>query len=337
MKIHYFQRYHSKENVATANTMLLLSRLYSYSADKFFGLIKSEFFFDSFEPEPVFRLQEKNNESVPDATITQEGFKLIVETKMSDWFYSDQLERHLKAFRDEKNKVLITLAPEYMEKCKKTEFDKLLADYNKNQPYPVIHINTTFEKLAEAFQSVIDDRDYEMQDILEDYLNYCYSDGLIPISDSWKWLRVQLAGKTFDFNIGSNLYYDDIDRGFRPHDYIGLYKEKSVRSIGRISDIITITTDDCGEIIYTAEKGNLTIEKKKQISNAIEDGKRYGYVLNATRFFFVERFYQTDFKKITPRAPMGSRVFDLTQLLETDKLPDDVEEIAKRLSEITWG
>lgn len=34
MKIHYFQRYHEKENVATANTMLLLSRLYSYSSDK---------------------------------------------------------------------------------------------------------------------------------------------------------------------------------------------------------------------------------------------------------------------------------------------------------------
>ena len=30
MKIHYFQRYHEKENVATANTMLLLSRLYQY-------------------------------------------------------------------------------------------------------------------------------------------------------------------------------------------------------------------------------------------------------------------------------------------------------------------
>lgn len=32
MKIHYFQRYHEKENVATANTMLLLLRLYSYSS-----------------------------------------------------------------------------------------------------------------------------------------------------------------------------------------------------------------------------------------------------------------------------------------------------------------
>lgn len=36
MRIHYFQRYHEKENVATANTMLLSSRLYQHSSDKFF-------------------------------------------------------------------------------------------------------------------------------------------------------------------------------------------------------------------------------------------------------------------------------------------------------------
>ncbi|WDC83386.1 hypothetical protein PL321_11575 [Caloramator sp. mosi_1] len=119
MKIHYFQRYHAKENVATANTMLLLSRLYSYSPDKFFRFLKSEFFSDSFEPEIVFNLQEKSTESIPDATITQESFKIVVETKMSDWFYSDQLLRHLKSFGDEKYKVIITLAPELMAPEKK--------------------------------------------------------------------------------------------------------------------------------------------------------------------------------------------------------------------------
>ena len=60
MKVHYFQRYHSKENVATANTMLLLSRLYSYSPEKFFKLLKSEIFSDIFEPEMTFRMQERN-------------------------------------------------------------------------------------------------------------------------------------------------------------------------------------------------------------------------------------------------------------------------------------
>ena len=65
MKIHYFQRYHEKENVATANTMLLLSRLYQYSSDKFFRFLKSEFFSGEFEPEIVFTLQEKSAESIP--------------------------------------------------------------------------------------------------------------------------------------------------------------------------------------------------------------------------------------------------------------------------------
>ena len=231
MKIHYFQRYHEKENVATANTMLLLSRLYSYSSNKFFRFLKSEYFAGSFEPELVFTLQEKSLESIPDATITQEGFKIVVETKLTDWFYSDQLMRHLKSFGDEKNKVMITLASEPMSAEKLVDFEKQLKEYNESQTYPLIHINTTFEMMANAIRDVIDDRDYEMQDVLDDYLNYCYKDGLIPVSDSWKYLRMQLAGTTLDFNVNNNVYYDKAERGFRAHDYLGLYKQKSVRAI----------------------------------------------------------------------------------------------------------
>ena len=335
MKIHYFQRYHEKENVATANTMLLLSRLYSYSSDKFFRFLKSEFFSDSFEPEIVFNLQEKSIESIPDATITQESFKIVVETKMSDWFYSDQLLRHLKSFRDEKYKVMITLAPEMMNPEKKKEFDEHLKEYNATQTHPVMHVNTIFERLVEAIQDVIDDKDYEMQEVLDDYLNYCYKDKLIIVSDSWKRMRVQLAGTTFNFNVKENLYYDNIDRGFSAHDYLGLYKEKSVRAIGKITVIITAVTTETG-VEYKAELGSLSDERQQQIARAIEDAKNYGYVLDANRYFFVDNFYETDFRKITPRAPMGSRIFDLTQILETEQLPE-TQEIAEKLAMKTWS
>ena len=293
MKIHYFQRYHEKENVATSNTMLLLSRLYSYSSSKFFGFLKSEFFSDSFEPGIVFNLQEKSEESVLDATIIQESFKIVVETKMSDWFYLDQLKRHLKSFKDEKYKVMITLAPELMKEEKKNEFEEYLRKYNSVQTYPVMHINTTFEKITDAMKDAIDDRDYEMQDVLEDYLNYCYNDKLIVVSDSWKRMRVQLANTTFNFNVKENLYYDNIDRGFSAHDYLGLYREKSVRAIGKVIAIITAVTKD-GTINYNAELGELTDERKELILKAREDGKNYGYVMTGERYFFVEKFYETD-------------------------------------------
>jgi len=334
MKIHYFQRYHSKENVATANTMLLLSRLYSYSSDKFFRLLKSEHFFnDAFEPELIFNLQAKSVDSVPDATISQESFKIVVETKMSDWFYWDQLIRHLNSFGDEKFKVLITLAPEKMEASKKLDFDNKLKEYNSTQDYPIMHVNTTFEKITEAIQDLINDRDYEMQEVLDDYLNYCYKDKLI--ADSWKRMKMQLSGATFDFNVKESLYYNWIDRPFSAHDYIGLYKEKSVRAIGKIVAIITTIKTDTG-FKYEAELGKLTDFRKEQIEKAIVDGKNYGYALTNERYFFVEKFYETDFKKTSSGGSMGSRNFDLTQVLEIEKLPD-TKQIAELLKHKTWN
>ena len=316
--------------------MLLLSRLYSYSSDKFFRFLKSEYFSDSFNPEIIFTLQEKSVDSVPDATITQESFKIVVETKMSDWFYEDQLLRHLNSFGDEKYKVMITLAPELMEGVKKTAFESKLKEYNEKQAHPVIHINTTFETLANAISDVLDDRDYEMQDVLTDYLNYCYNDGLIPVSDSWKYMRMQLAGTTFDFNISSNVYYDNAERGFRAHDTLGLYRNKSIRAIGKVVARITaIEKED--SIKFKAEFGAISEDRKETIRKAMSDGDSHGYDLRSIehRYFFVEKFYETDFKKVTPRAPMGSRIFDLTQILGTDQLPD-TKQLAEALKKEIW-
>ena len=337
MKIHYFQRYHEKENVATANTMLLLSRLYAYSSDKFFRFLKSEYFSDFFNPEIIFTLQEKSVDSIPDATITQESFKIVVETKMSDWFYEDQLLRHLNSFSDEKYKVMITLAPELMGEGKKTDFEEKLKQYNESQRYPVIHINTTFEAMANAIGDILDDRDYDMQDVLADYLNYCYTDGLIPVSDAWKYMRMQLAGATFDFNISSNVYYDKAERGFRAHDTLGLYKNKSVRAIGKIVAKITAVETEKG-VKYNSEFGELTDERKQTIEKAMADGDSHGYDLRTIehRYFFVDKFYETDFKKVTPRAPMGTRIFDLTQVLGTEDIPE-TEELAQSLMNKNWS
>ena len=54
MQIHYFQRYHSKENVDTSNTMLMLSRLYNYNADKFFSMLNSLILGEDESPEITF-------------------------------------------------------------------------------------------------------------------------------------------------------------------------------------------------------------------------------------------------------------------------------------------
>lgn len=331
MKIHYFQRYHSKENVATANTMLLLSRLYSYSSDKFFSFLKSQYFSDSFEPEISFTLQKKNNESIPDAIISQESFKIVVETKMSDWFHTDQLIHHLGSFSNEKYKVLLTLAPVLMNDKTKSEFETELAEYNRANSCCIMHINTTFEELANAVSDVIDDRDYDMQSVLEDYIDYCNTDKLIISSDSWKYVRMQLSNATFEYNFVHNMYWVRSSVNFRSTDYIGLYRNKSMCAIGKISSIIIFSPDDDDEK-FAVQKGKLTEEQKALIFDA---AAKYS-ITEPHRIYFVEKYFQTDFRKITQGAPMGGRVFDLTQILGTTELPN-TKKIAEQLKKKTWN
>lgn len=334
MKIHYFQRYHEKENVATANTMLLLSRFYSCSPDKFFRLLKNKFFSDfsdSFNPEIIIDLQTKSEASVPDATITQDSFKIVVETKIPNRFNNDQLLRHLRSFGDEKYKVLLTLASAPMPENTKLSFDSMIENYNINQTYPVSHVNTTFEEIANAIDELLDDRDYEMRDVLVDYLDYCFRDGLITSSYANKYMRVQPTGKSFDFDIKNNVYMVRANQEFKPHCYLGLYKDKSVKAVGKV--IARITADKVGnDMQYNEDFGNLTDERKALIDHFFDENHLEN---DKHRFFFVEKFYETDFNKISKGGMQSSKIFDLTEVLGTDDIPA-TETLAKKLSSKSW-
>ena len=151
MQIHYFQRYHSKENVDTSNTMLMLSRLYNYNADKFFSMLNSLILGEDESPEITFDLQVVGDDSVPDAVISQKSFKIVVETKLYNQFYKQQLVNHLEQFGAEDIKVLLTLDPKPM---KPQLFDELaveLKKYNSENAtrliHPIKHVNLTFEQL----------------------------------------------------------------------------------------------------------------------------------------------------------------------------------------------
>ena len=314
METHYFQRYHSKENVDTANAMLLLSRLYLNSPKSFFSFLNNLVEDIDIDVELKVVLQEKNKSSVPDAAIMQESFKIAVETKLHNNFAEKQLLHHLASLEGYNYKFLMTLDPREMESNLKQKIDSECK--NKN----VIHINLTFKKLIEAVKEVVDDRDIDMQNIIADYERYCYDSDLIP--DDWKRMRVVLSGTSFESNKANNLYSHESSRGYSPHTYIGLYTDKSVRAIGKINSIFD-----------AALKNNKAQFAKK----SIEEGKWL-------RFFIVDKFYDTDFKKITPRAPMGSRMFDLVD--EINKImPEDskIEElpetskIAELLKNCTWG
>ena len=336
METHYFQRYHSKENVDTANAMLLLSRLYLNSPKSFFSFLNNLVEDIDIDVELKVVLQEKNKSSVPDAAIMQESFKIAVETKLHNNFAEKQLLHHLASLGGYNYKFLMTLDPREMESNLKQKIDSECK--NKN----VIHINLTFKKLIEAVKEVVDDRDIDMQNIITDYERYCYDSDLIP--DDWKRMRVVLSGGTFDQNQECGVYYHGQERGYSARKYIGLYKNKAVKAIGKITGIFeahVVNKDNITNFKTVTGLFDETIERR--IKNSI---KKSPYPFNEEDmiFFVVDKFYDTDFKKITPRAPMGSRMFDLVDEInkimpegsKIEELPE-TSKIAELLKNCTWG
>lgn len=340
MQIHYFQRYQLKENVDTSNTMLMLSRLYNYNTDKFFTMLNTLILGQAESPEITFELQAAGEESVPDAVISQKSFKIVVETKLHNQFNQKQLEKHLLQFGTEEIKVLLTLDPRPMKQFLRDSFDVALKKFNSEMidkiKTPVKHVNLTFEQLVLAMEDIVDESDTEIASVLDDYKKYCFEEALIP--DDGNWMRAIVAGTTFEDNLKYNFYYDKASKGYSGHGYIGLYKEKSIRAIGKLKKTIIAEMVD-GKISYTNESGEpATEEEIQQIKDAIIHAEsEYGYDLKTIkhRYFIVDCFYQMDFKKASKNPIQRSKYFNLSKMLKCKQLPE-TSELAKKLNGKTW-
>lgn len=242
-------------------------------------------------------------------------------------------------FGTEDIKVLLTLDPKPMKEKLKAEMAQEIKLYNEEHHAqifsPVNHVNLTFEKLIAAMEDIVKERDVEMIPILEDFKDYCMQENLIP--DGYKWMRALTAGKTFKDNMELNLYYDEAAHNYSAHGYIGLYKEKSIRAIGKLTKTV-LAEEINGEMQFESESGGTVTENEKTaILEAVRRAEEYGYNLRTVRhrYFFVEQFYPTDFKKSSKNPIQKSKLFNLAEMLGYKTMPD-TKKIASDLDGRTW-
>ena len=345
MQVHYFQRYHKKENVVTANTMLLLSRIYSYSPDKFYAIISEmlgQNSADDLKIQIELQAGEHGKKSIPDAIIYQPAFKIVVEVKIGDWFHNGQLYRHLDHLNNEGRRFLLTIADVPMEENKKAAFNKNLEKFNNDHPESkIIHINTTFSNIINLIDNNLDDRDLDLKNVLNDYRDFCSIEKLFSAEEAANTLLLRTAGTTMDFNRNSGIYYDSASRGYQRHEYIGLYNNKAIRFIGKVKAIVTAKQVD-GKVNAAVEfpPNGDPKEYESKILEAMEDAEKYGWdnlKNEAHRYFFVYRFVGTCFRKTSPGGCRSKKYFDLKDVLHVDNLPESTEEIAKALENETWA
>lgn len=335
-RVHFFQRYSSKENAVTNNTLLLLSQIYGTSPDLLENFI-SELNEDlNFRVGPEFGQQIKGVSSVPDGVVSQTNFKIVIETKLGDNVNQNQLKHHLDCFGKEDSQALLILTGRNVTEQIKKQVAEVVKEHNSSNSTSITEIWVTFQDLIKSIRSVLSDQHFQLSDLIDDFEEYCAESGLLPRANFR--MRAVPCGKSFDENMKYGIYYEPPGRTATPYDYLGIYNWKAIRGIGKIANRIQAkVSGDSVEIINSQLNKDVNEEQKERIlKTVIATAEKRGWdISNGHEFIILEKVVETNFKKRSKGGMRGTQYFDLGELLETDTL-QSTSEIAKKLSNIEW-
>lgn len=334
-EVHYFPRYSQPENFVTNNTLLLLLRLNQYNRfkfEKFMELLCEEQDVQLASSWLHFHQQKGTGKSVLDGFIAQESIKIAVETKLTAAFDPVQLENHLAVFGTEQHKLLILLSPT-LGAIPGRQL-ALVRDHAKPRNIQVVH--TSFEDIVDKAQKCLSEHDEEMLALVEDYESFCSEMNLLP-RDEYT-LFAPPCGQSFEDNLQFLLYYCPATWSRRNARYLGIYKNKSVRAIGRIAKVVACNVNsDTNQVIVIEGSETLTGEEEQRILGATRNAIARNWDLtNGHKFYLCDTLEETDFSKTSPGGIMGHRYFDLERVLDSE-IPTNVDDLAVRLRQHMWA
>jgi hypothetical protein len=324
-KIHYFQRYASVENTVTNNTLQLLARIYGYSpiqASEFLTQLTGE----SIEIGIEINQQERGNGSIPDAAIIQRSFKVLVEAKVDAPPHLDQLLRHSDNFTSEDQKILLLLTREPVG-----ALEEQIRRSLSNRQADVLFKNITYEAICRTATSLFQEYEYEMRELVSDYVDYCNEVGLFDQSGSL--LRIVPCGNSFDINLRHGVYFHPSDRGYTKHQYVGVYKDKAVRALWEVDSVFDVNVEN-GHLDKTLVRGRETDDYDARLLSIIKDAEQEcGYEISTGHRFFCGQPLETDFAKASPGGIMGARFINLKEVIGDFV---DAADIARKLDGSSW-
>lgn len=329
-EISLFSGYSQKENLVTNYTGLLFKLIYEENPELFEEFIQN--IFPNILVGPIFSQQQKVRNSVFDLVINQAPFSIVIETKLTDWFYDDQLTRHLEGMREKyihENVYLLLLSNfSYDEQIK---YDERFPEANKVAKVNNIEMKQiSFEELGKLLNNL--NLTPMLERFVKEYQEFLEQKNLLS---TWKKIMKAVpVGDTLELNKKYNIYYNP-KYSYTSFQYLGLYNNKAIREIGKIIKIVDrdfIEEKLEYKVIYPGENVDLLESEKIEISNIVEEAKNIGHDINdGYRFYIVEKFEKTNYKKYSIGGLQGHKNFNLENILNTDIEQLTTLEIAKLL------
>jgi hypothetical protein len=334
--LNQFQQYSQGENTVTNNVLLMLSALYEinpkYYEEYIRGLTEDS---DRYEVIPSF-LQQVNNRGngIIDGHIQLRASKIIIETKLSGLELIEKFLKYSDSFDENEFKLLFHLSSEKYSPSK--------IDYINNRLKGVkvkgkINFHSlTYQDLVDQLKELASNYQFEhyLQRLNEHFESYCITMKLMPKSNHV--LRAMACGQSFDLNVKYKFYFDLASRGYSSFNYLGIYKWKSVRYIGKVENMIVANWDEKNGLEILEETPKLSEVQKERLISAIKESNENGWgVETGHRFFLLKDFEATDFAKTTPGGIFRVRFFNLEDYIEM--VPKKIKEIAEVLKSKSWN
>ncbi|GAB4045773.1 hypothetical protein [Spirosoma litoris] len=303
--ISVFNDYSQLENRVTNYCGLIMKLVYEESPRRFRDLLdKLTEGNGELIVGPVFEQQQREQKSVPDLVISQKGFTIAFENKLSDWFYDEQLVNHLHSLQNYSGTLILFLLSNF-ETEPREKFQSQIGQATKQG---ILLIPISYEDLLAALETVCQ-TDY-LKGLLDDFREFIDSKGLLP---RWKYMLDVVNCATTLHEIEAGVYLCPDTGGAYSHKrarFFGPYAGKAVRQIFEIDAVATVSTGLEEVTFKWINKSSLT---KAELESRVRDQvARFRLGANQqvpTQVFLLGESAETNFRKDSPRGMQTSKLY----------------------------
>lgn len=330
-EISLFADYHQNENSLTNYCGLLMKILYEDNPRKFEELIATLLKTDTnIIVGPTFTQQTKTVKSIPDLAITQKSFSVFFETKTTDWFYEDQINRHIAGYNQTADVKILFLLSNFENDNLEEQFDKEIKEAKK---YKIILQPLSFEDFVGSLEQVCNSE--YLRNLLDEFKLYLDRNGRLP---KWKYLLDVVSCSGTLAEIEQGVYMCPDTGGAYSHrraKYFGPYSSKKVVDIFEINAIVVIEKSLGDAKIKWKNKNikdEILIEQAKQKLQSwqwrIDENKSV-----PLQVFLLDNRQETNFIKETSGGMLQSKKYFWD--IATDC--KNSQELAEKLRDKNWG
>lgn len=332
-EISLFNDYRTKENILSNHCGVVLKLLYEENPRSFEEAI-SNLTSQDFMISPSFKQQIKKKDSVPDIVIEQKSFTIFFETKTFDWFYKNQIDRHLKGFKKDTTYNILFLLSNFEIDNPEEKFESQISE--AANLYGITLCPISFEAFIGVLETV--DSTDNFKTFLDEFRSFLERNNYLP---TWKYmLDIVNCASTIHEVHNHDVYMCPDTGGKYKHRralFFGGYKSKNVKFIHEIKALVVIEQGgQSGRVVwknFNKLKNDDLIEEAKNKLNLFENRKSEIQERDL-QVFLLQNPVEANFRKSSDGGLYSSKKY--LRSIAKEHNARNSTELASKLSGTTW-